>query len=103
MALEEGFLLLVGGSTEERDLGEAQPSDKELYGDGTAFHYHLGFPEVGLGVLSRLVSQRDKDLASLGAVLLDVFSDGGLAAGIMLLLFKPVVYAACGVVLFGRS
>ena len=102
MALEEGFLLLVGGSTEEGDLGEAKPADKELHGERAAFHYHLSFAEVGLGILAWLISQRDEDLAWLGAVLLDILPDGGFAAGVVLLHFKSVVYSAGGVVLFGR-
>jgi hypothetical protein len=103
MAIEEGFLLLIGGSTEERDLGEAQPADKELHGEGTAFHYHLGLTEVGLGILARLVGQGDKDRAWLGAVLLYILPDGGLTTGVVLLFFKPVVYAAGGMMLLGRS
>jgi len=102
MALEKGFLLLVGGSTEERDLGEAKPPDKELHGEGTAVHYHLGFAEVDLSILSRIVSQWDKNQAWLGAVLVDIFPDSGFAAGVALLLFEPVVYAAGGMMLFGR-
>jgi hypothetical protein len=96
-------LLLIGGSTEERDLGEAQPADKELHGEGTAFHYHLGLAEVGLGILARLVGQGDKDRAWLGAVLLYILPDGGLTTGVVLLFFKPVVYAAGGMMLLGRS
>jgi len=55
MSLEQGFLLLVGGSRQKRNLGETQPSDEELDGERTSLHDYHGFAEVGLGILTGLI------------------------------------------------
>jgi len=103
MSFEQGFLLLVGGSRQKRYLGEAQPPDEELDGEGSALHDHHGFAEVYLGIFAGLVGQRDEDRTLPGTVLAHVIPDGGLTPGIAMLLDKPVVDAPAGVMLLGRT
>src|SRR4030042_2952957 len=102
MPLEQDFLLLVGGSYQKRNLGKAQPPDKELDGKRTALHHHPGFAEINLGIYTRLVSQRYEDRTLPGAVLVHILPDGGFAAGIPVLLDEPVIDASAGMALLYR-
>jgi len=103
MSFEQGLLLLVGGSYQERYPGEAQPPDKELDGDGSALHYHPGFAEVDLGVHTGLIGQRYEDRTLPGTMLVHILPDGGLTAGIPVLLDEPVIDAPASVALLGGT
>ena len=103
MSFEQGLLLLVGGSRQKRYLGETQPPDEDLDGEVAPLHDNHGFAEVDLGILTRLIGQRYEDRTGPGAVLAHVIPDGGLAAPVAVLLEKPVVDAAAGVTLLGRT
>ena len=103
MSFEQSLLLLIGRSRQKRYLGETQPPDEELDGDGAPLHDYHGFAEVGLGILTRLIGKRDEDRTWPGAVLAHVIPDRRLAAGIAFLFDEPVVYAPAGMTLLGGT
>jgi hypothetical protein len=102
MALEQSLLLLVVGSLKEWNLGKAQPPDKELDGERVALHHHPGFAEVNLGVYARLICQRYEDRTLPDTMLVHVLPDGGLSAGIAMLLEEPVIDTPTRVALLYR-
>ena len=107
-ALQEGFLPLVGEGHHEGELGVAQAHGAGVGDDELAAHDHLGLVEVGLGILARLVGQRNhRQLGTRtvrdGTVRTDIAADGALGAREPILVAQPLPDAVGGMALLLRA